>query len=691
MRFLLLRFLVYSSLILTSAEAAQTCGNPPPQRLFRDEISSTTVCGTECGRMCFQKADVAANLYLSGDFAVRIGTSAKPTFLEECTAAFVQQGHNVACREVHEDQSSIRVVVGGPEDELLDSRTSVKDTGMDLASFPPKLFLEPFDSMFCTRFIGHEGTCWADTAWGECGPGGGGGGQDAYDKIMQETDVRKQYMLREGCGNLVPQQCLQGDQASSSSLFKGNTCATIQAHALCVDTADAVALALATVRFQTCAGQRQCGCPSKGESWGLSNNCALELTYNWGAVSSCKAGCTTNDISFQGGALTAQQLSDLKTSATDGELALTNAINALDKHVRGSQTLSASDLATQSSKIDEFAKLIKRTPALIQSMFDLVDTYESSDKGPLFVGGTRGPFARTSPSAIDGHELERAMLQVQQSIMDEVYNAGVLRACSRTIFANRGWKTASYYPGAAPMESKDDDDDAVVHSVVIKAHFPKTWGRALGFDGDHAQKPTGFYLSPGALATVTVPDALVGKGYKIMVGVHESDNKWKSEVRRMDRVTTQFDIDASTTYIANPLGGGVYVLVPPLADAGLVEIQISGGVIASPLFRRTSFDQMTNTQWRQSRMAPAPWADFETDAFMLSVPRSWIYNYDDAEALMERYAKSMDGAAEWLGYPPAYRNRKVLFVGVDLHIRASAYGVGYPQVNTNYNQKRDYG
>ena len=50
---------------------------------------------------------------------------------------------------------------------------------MRLQSFP-RLFMEPFDPMYCTRYQGLERTCWADTAWGECGPNGGGGGQGAY-------------------------------------------------------------------------------------------------------------------------------------------------------------------------------------------------------------------------------------------------------------------------------------------------------------------------------------------------------------------------------------------------------------------------------------------------------------------------------------------------------------------------------
>ena len=667
-----------ATLLLPGVASGATCGPDVPQgRLYRDEMNADTECGSECGRSCFQRADVEANIYLAGDYDARVG-DARPTFLEECTGAFVQAGHGVACRQVHDDQASIRVVVGGPEDDVHAAREAARDTGLALQSFLPQLFLEPFDPMYCTRYVGFERTCWADTAYGVCQPKG----QESYNLIMRETDVRKQYKLKAGCGRLVPQQCLDADAAATT--FQGATCAAIQANALCAGDA---------YKFKTCAGQGQCGCPAEGEpghvkgaTWGLSSDCS--------SGGSCLAGCSADGQSFTGGALTAKQLSDLAAEASSGETTLNSAMDALAGHIKGTSVLSRSNLAAQSIKFEQFGALLKRTPALVKKAFDLVDTFESSSGGALFVRGvfdstgreTRGAFKRKATST-DGHELERAMLQVQQVLMDDVYNAGVLSECSRAVFAGRGWETASFYPGAAPPPT----DTNLVHSVVVKAVFSKTWGKAVAYARDHAQKPTGLYLSPGSIGTVTVPTILVGKGYRILVGAQVSDNKWKSEVRRMDRVATRFEITTATTLIANPLGGGVYIMVPPLADAGLVEVKISGGVIKAPLFQRTSFNQMTNAEWKARRTAPAPWADFETDNFMLNVPRSWIYAYDDPEALMERYAKSMEGAAEWLGYPPAYRNRKVLFVGVDLHIKASAYGIGYPQVNTNYNAGRDYG
>ena len=239
--------------------------------------------------------------------------------------------------------------------------------------------------MYCTRYQGLEKTCWADTAWGECGfvslgicltrrhsfryvtlcgnigldscigpvtlvmqcyiscrPNGGGGGQGAYNLIMDnKADVRIQYKLREGCGKLKPQQCLADDERArrASTAFQGTACTAILRTAIC--TGD-------TERFRTCAGQGQCACPAAGEPghakgavWGLSSNCS-------GA--GCQAGCAADGQSFTGGALKPQQLSDLATSASDGEGKLVQAMDKLLAHIGGTGVMSSTNLQTQSSK-----------------------------------------------------------------------------------------------------------------------------------------------------------------------------------------------------------------------------------------------------------------------------------------------------------------------------------------------------
>lgn len=70
------------------------------------------------------------------------------------------------------------------------------------------------------------------------------------------------------------------------------------------------------------------------------------------------------------------------------------------------------------------------------------------------------------------------------------------------------------------------------------------------------------------------------------------------------------------------------------------------------------------------------------------VPTSWIYAFDDAVSLMDKYNLLMDGVSELYGYPKQYRADfavQILYLGVDVQNRRSVYGVGYPQTNVNYN------
>ncbi|MAD99248.1 MAG: hypothetical protein CMK53_01300 [Proteobacteria bacterium] len=103
-----------------------------------------------------------------------------------------------------------------------------------------------------------------------------------------------------------------------------------------------------------------------------------------------------------------------------------------------------------------------------------------------------------------------------------------------------------------------------------------------------------------------------------------------------------------------------------------------------PYFSLKNSLAITDQQWKERRTAPGPWAVFETDKFMLNVPRSWIYAYDNATSLMQNWDKAMDGVSELLGYP-LIRNRKVLYIQVDVYGRHGVYGIGYPQINNLYN------
>jgi hypothetical protein len=360
---------------------------------------------------------------------------------------------------------------------------------------------------------------------------------------------------------------------------------------------------------------------------------------------------------------------------------LAAAIGRISAHVEGTTPLDSADLDAEHARFAAHAPLLTADETVLVEALDLVDRYEST-VGPLFVDGpTRAGFPR-SGSPGDGLLLERTMLSVQQQLVDRLLDAPTVRGCRR-LLDGRGWATAEYFPGAAPPP---EDPDAP-RVVTVRAEAPAYWGRPVAFATDDVRRPTGHYLSPGSVGRVTVPEEMVGAGYSILVGAHTADHSNKGTHKRLDRVSATFAIEHTLTHIANPLGGGVYLQVPYLADLGLVEIELRG-VIEAPFFSARSFHGTSATQWEQRRRAPAPWADYESDKYMMQVPSSWIFASGDPTPLMRDWDLAMDGVSELLGYPPEERNRTVLYQQVDVHIRHGVFGIGYPQINNPYDPHR---
>jgi hypothetical protein len=177
---------------------------------------------------------------------------------------------------------------------------------------------------------------------------------------------------------------------------------------------------------------------------------------------------------------------------------------------------------------------------------------------------------------------------------------------------------------------------------------------------------------------------MVNAGYKILVGAHPVMNSIINPVQRFFRISNTYEITDSVTLIANPFGGGIYIITPYLTSAGLQQIELTN-VVPAPFFSATSYNTTTLSQWQDvQRHHPAPWADFESEKFMMQVPTSFIYNYSDPVTLMADWDARMDVVSNLLGYP-LIRNNQVLYVMLDVHIlHPGYYGIGNPQINNPY-------
>ncbi|MCH9681525.1 MAG: M60 family metallopeptidase [Deltaproteobacteria bacterium] len=368
----------------------------------------------------------------------------------------------------------------------------------------------------------------------------------------------------------------------------------------------------------------------------------------------------------------------LSTSSLDG------ALERLTQHVQGQSVLAADAFDQAVAEVVRHAPLLPTTQPRIDSALQLIDLYEAS-AGPLFVTeATREIIQTPQDGEPDAVREARGMLAVHQAVFDNVFESATVAGCAE-VLQQRGWQTSEHFPGATQPGAMVGQ-----FTVQVDASKPAAFGRPVAFSRQLSRRPTGLYLPAGSVGRVTVPSAMVGRGYSILVGAHShtQDNVPESTRahRRLPGVSRRYEITSEITTIANPVGGGVYVEVPNNVDAGLVDVTIEG-VVEAPLFSLRERDRMTAEQWRSRRTAPGPWADFITDRFMMQVPRHWVYAMDDPTSVMEDWDLTMDGFTEFTGRTPEERNDIVLYMQPDVWIRHNAGGIGYPQINLTYNPR----
>ncbi len=365
------------------------------------------------------------------------------------------------------------------------------------------------------------------------------------------------------------------------------------------------------------------------------------------------------------------------TFTTNSPCETSEALIALLNHINSNNTLTETELLAirdvflaqpQCLQNEEFIVLAK----------SVIEEYDSL-VGPLFsTPNTVNGFSK-DPVAAPGLGMERAMVALQQVILDFVMTPEVYAEYPEHI---DGWifNTSHTFPGYVDPPS----DPSVSHSMLIRANFkdPAGTNPHLNINGDqtnHALRPTGLYLAPGSIATVTVPNSLVGQGFYVRVGSHEWDLGIRPKFYRLDRITKKFPIDTSTIEVFNPFGGAISILVPYESDSGIVEISVTNGV-ESPFFSLKSFYETPNFNTELSK--PGPWAVFETDNVMFTIPSHSIVpgQYDLMQTLID-WDTALQGVNSIMARE-IVSDKHNMYMIADITIRHNVYSIGYPMSNT---------
>ena len=355
-------------------------------------------------------------------------------------------------------------------------------------------------------------------------------------------------------------------------------------------------------------------------------------------------------------------------------------LEQLSDHLEENTELSPEELTVLETAIIEEAPAVAKDFRLLTRSLDLVAKYDEEHE-PLFLNEkTRGGFSRTDKSDL---ELEHVIFQLQQAILDHGYSPEHIKDHHEEL-DSRAFASASYFPG----EVAPPDDSRKVYNVKVDASQLPPDGAPLTTDDSPARRCTGWYVPPGTVAELKVPADIVNKGYTIRVGAHTWDLAKKPVIKRLDRVSIVYPVDEERILITSPLGGGIYLEVPPNADSGVCEIY-ARNIVEAPFFSARPFHQTTLDEWlKTERKKPAPWADFESEKFMMQVPSSWISNFKTPDTLTADYDKCMDLISEITGRPKV-RSKVVLYHQIDVIMRGGAFFPGYPQSNYNWDPLKE--
>ena len=366
-----------------------------------------------------------------------------------------------------------------------------------------------------------------------------------------------------------------------------------------------------------------------------------------------------NQMLMNSGLMISEEGISVDTANIQDDLAFEylNAFSAkvqLEKHVNKEISLSADQLNKAVQTINN---------AIVALPFQFEEFY--TDLGNL--RASIGELIPTAKAPIN--TIENPLLSFAASIDSRF--AKILPTASITAH-----ESADIFPG-----SVEGNAQRVSASVEIDASYQ---GRDDDFiysqPGRDVWRSTGIYVPAGEVITFVLPEDAVGSGLSAQIGSH-TDTLWKKdEWKRFPEITRRWQLETSQTEAASPFGGLAYILVPEGLDLGEITIEINGGVLAP----RYILGETTDQDWLDEiRYYPGPWAEFESDSLVITVPSADALNVENPEDLMNLWEQVMDTSADLAAIDQArVRPERIVF---DQQISAGALHSGYPVMgHTSY-------
>jgi hypothetical protein len=350
---------------------------------------------------------------------------------------------------------------------------------------------------------------------------------------------------------------------------------------------------------------------------------------------------------------------------------LNSAFIALRKDLDGSQPLNEPQRAAQAKVI--LTQIYLADYASVKSELMAYTSLFESLREPMHVDGVSRAFDELS-------DHEKVMQTAQSYVFETQYVPGNLDSVAGLSFEHGEVAPGAVAPGTPRVASAKVELNGSYHRDIA---YELT-------DQSRVVRPTGHYLAAGDIVTIRVPAPVAAKGLSVIVGHHFRNMTYRelTVTNRYEDISVEYPLDATEIKLANPFGGGIYLKVPEGSDAGWFEMTIENAV-HSPYFSWRQGRQTSVAEWLAAvASSGAPWADFESDKFMFTVPASEIAGIDNPNEIMARWDDIMD-AVSLAGGKPMERPRSEYYT-VDTRLVTPAYGAGYPMVIPRFEAYRGH-
>ncbi|KAK5868484.1 hypothetical protein PBY51_009493 [Eleginops maclovinus] len=188
---------------------------------------------------------------------------------------------------------------------------------------------------------------------------------------------------------------------------------------------------------------------------------------------------------------------------------------------------------------------------------------------------------------------------------------------------------------------------------------------------------TGLYLSPGMKTEMIIPANIVNKNWTIQIGC-QTDYLEHEELKRARSVCERFPVTAEKMEVWNLWGGLIYLVAPPNTKVEGAEVIVQMAVLA-PYYKS---GVTTAADWLLQRTAPAPWAEFEFENIIFTVPSDVVKKLERPDEVAALWNDVMKGIADLAAIPQTF-SRKERIVA-DEQISAGWMHAGYPVMITTY-------